>query len=102
MDDDADLVHQDYNTLKPATARGGTKGGPSGSKASKKEKGRAVIVEEEEEPEFEDEENSENEEEQEEEIQFNDTESEDDEGVEGHDNNQVICHFLHLPQRHPL
>ncbi|KAL4343095.1 hypothetical protein AHAS_Ahas11G0044100 [Arachis hypogaea] len=116
MDDDADLVHQDDNTLswnlvfeamgghepttytrrqqnkkrkEPATARGGAKGGPSGSKASKKGKGNAVIVEEEEEPEFEDEEDSENEEEQEEEIQFNDTESEDDEGVEGHDNNRV-------------
>ncbi|KAL4288400.1 hypothetical protein AHAS_Ahas19G0282400 [Arachis hypogaea] len=116
MDEDADLVHQDDNTLswnlvfeamggheptthtrrqqhrkrkEPATARGGAKGGPSGSKASKKGKGKAVIVEEEEEPEFEDEEDSENEEEQEEEIQFNDTDSEDDEGVEGYDNNRV-------------
>ncbi|XLU32325.1 hypothetical protein S245_068391 [Arachis hypogaea] len=116
MDDDADLVHQDDNPLswnlvfeamgghepmtytrrqqnrkrkEPATARGGAKDGPSGSKASKKRKGKAIIVEEEEEPEFEDEEDSENEEEQEEEIQFNDTESEDDEGVEGHDNNRV-------------
>ncbi|XP_020979181.1 uncharacterized protein LOC110271880 [Arachis ipaensis] len=107
MDDDADLIHQDDNTLswnlvfeamgghepmtytrrqqnrkrkEPATARGGAKGGPSGSKASKKGKGKAVIVEEEEEPQFEDEEDSENEEEQEEEIQFNDTDSEDDEG----------------------
>ncbi|XLT88990.1 hypothetical protein HN873_010743, partial [Arachis hypogaea] len=115
VDDDADFVHQDDNTLswnlvfeamgghdpttntrrqqnrkrkEPATARGGAKGGPSGSKASKKGKGKAVIVEEEE-PEFEDEEDSENEEEQEEEIQFNDTESEDDEGAEGHDNNCV-------------
>ncbi|XLT80387.1 hypothetical protein HN873_002140 [Arachis hypogaea] len=89
MDDDADLVHQDDNTLKPATARGGAKGGPSGSKASKKGKGKAVIVEAEEVPEFKDEDDSENEEEQEEEIQFNDTELEDDEEVEGHDNNRV-------------
>ncbi|KAL4370972.1 hypothetical protein AHAS_Ahas06G0119200 [Arachis hypogaea] len=116
MDDDADLVHQDDNTLswnlvfeamrghepttytrrqqnknrkEPAIVRGGAKGGPSGSKASKKGKGKSVIVEEEEEPEFEDEDDSENEEKQEEEIQFNDNESEDDEGVEGHDNNRV-------------
>ncbi|XLS56042.1 hypothetical protein HN51_005797 [Arachis hypogaea] len=60
VDDDADLVHQDDNTLimeghepttntrrqqnrkrkEPATARGGAKGGPSGSKASKKGKER--------------------------------------------------------------
>ncbi|XP_015969620.1 uncharacterized protein LOC107493055 [Arachis duranensis] len=83
MDDDADLVHQDDNTLswnlvfeamrghepttytrrqqnknrkEPAIVRGGAKGGPK---------------------------------KQEEEIQFNDNESEDDEGVEGHDNNRV-------------
>ncbi|XP_015932601.1 uncharacterized protein LOC107458900 [Arachis duranensis] len=115
VDDDADLVHQDDNTLswnitfeatgghepttntrrqqnrkrkEPEIARGGAKGGPSGSKASKKGKEKAVIVEEEE-PEFEDEEDFENEEEQEEEIQFNDTESEDDEGAKRHDNNRV-------------
>ncbi|XP_020988556.2 uncharacterized protein LOC107458126 [Arachis duranensis] len=79
----------DKKKKEPATARGGAKGGPSGSKASKKGKEKAVIVEAEEEPEFKDEDDSENEEEQEEEIQFNDTESEDDEGVEGHDNNRV-------------
>ncbi|XLS78053.1 hypothetical protein HN51_062278, partial [Arachis hypogaea] len=69
--------------------RDGAKGGPSGFKASKKGKEKEIIMEEEEEPKFEDEEDSENEEEQEEEIQFNDTESEDDEGAEGHDNNRV-------------
>ncbi|XLT39640.1 hypothetical protein HN873_070932, partial [Arachis hypogaea] len=115
VDDDADLVHQDDNTLswnlvfeamgghepttntrrrqqnrkrkEPATTRGGASSGPSQSKASKKGKGKTVIVEEEEEPEFEDEEDSEKEEEHEEEIQFNDTESKDDEGAKGHDNN---------------
>ncbi|XP_057739693.1 uncharacterized protein LOC130956701 [Arachis stenosperma] len=80
---------QNRKRKEPATARLDAKSGPSGSKASKKGKGKAVIVEEEKEPEFEDEEDSENEEEQEEEIQFNDTESYDDEGVEGHDNNRV-------------
>ncbi|XLS46078.1 hypothetical protein HN51_002943 [Arachis hypogaea] len=107
MKDDANLVHEGDNTLswnlvfeamgrheltantrrrkqnrkrKEPTA---PKGGPNGSKASKK--GKAVIVEEEE-PEFEDSEDSENEEE---EIQFNDTELDDDEGAERHNNNRV-------------
>ncbi|KAL4349646.1 hypothetical protein AHAS_Ahas10G0062800 [Arachis hypogaea] len=89
VDDDADLAHQDDNTLswnlvfeamgghepttntrrqqnrkrkEPATIRLDAKSGPSGSKASKKGKGKAVIVEEEKEPEFKDEEDSENEE----------------------------------------
>ncbi|XLV03352.1 hypothetical protein S245_017689, partial [Arachis hypogaea] len=70
VDDDADFVHQDDNTLswnlvfeamggndpttntrrqqnrkrkEPATARGGAKGGPSGSKASKKGKGKTDV-----------------------------------------------------------
>ncbi|XLS58862.1 hypothetical protein HN51_008617 [Arachis hypogaea] len=46
-------------------------------------------MEEEEKSEFENEEDSENEEEQKGEIQFNDTKSEDDEGIQGHDNNHV-------------
>ncbi|XLS77442.1 hypothetical protein HN51_061667, partial [Arachis hypogaea] len=106
VEDDAGLVHESDNTLswnlvfesmrgdEPTTNtrrqqnRKGKqpvalKGGPSGSKASKK--GNAIIVEEEEEPEFENSEDSKNEEE----IQFNDTDSDDDKGAEEHDNNRV-------------